>query len=168
MYLFSYHFRGSFRGPLGVKVNLKNKGFYPPINTHFAPFDQLFNGGLHCWVGDICACCFAFSSILNSDCGTSFHVRMCVCDVAVGSVKAPPQPSTKPAIGSLSAAWPGVIFPSSSSSRKQTREEATQVYIVIHLPIWALFGAFWPLVTTKRFVCLTLCSDSLTVYNLSV
>ena len=56
----------SFRGSLGVKVNLKNKGFYPPINTHFAPFDQLFEGGLHCLVGDICACCFAFSSILNS------------------------------------------------------------------------------------------------------
>ena len=92
-----------------------------------------------------------------------------ICGVTAGSVKAPPQPSTKPAIGSLSAAWPGVIFPSSSSSsRKQTREEATQVYIVIHLPIWALFGAFWPLVTTKCFVCLILCSDSLTVYNLSV
>ena len=68
------------------------------------------------------------------------HSVWCValCVVTVGSgVKAPPPPpprvstagvssGCKPSIGSLSAAWPGVIFPS-SASRKHTRDETTQV-----------------------------------------
>ena len=55
---------------------------------------------------------------------------LCVC--LSGGRNVSSSSAAKPAaIGKLSAAWPGVIFPSSSStsSRKQTREEATQVHI---------------------------------------
>ena len=61
---------------------------------------------------------------------TSRIIRVFFWYDAAGGVKGHSVPVSgatggKPAIGSLSAAWPGVIFP--TSSRKHTREEATQV-----------------------------------------
>ena len=50
---------------------------------------------------------------------------LCVCVYFLGTKSTPPG-GARPPIGSYSAVWPGVIFP--PPSRKQTREEATQVH----------------------------------------